>query len=107
MWQRIYVSVTCTGGSGANSTVTVAGPVSQTGGVTLPSITTCPAFSPPNASATEEPASQARQLQRMAHQVGADALVALVAVDDQPPAQRRDVQLAPVAAARFADTAAA
>ena len=41
--------------------MTLAGPVSQTGGVTLPSMTTCPALSPPNAAATDEPASQARQ----------------------------------------------
>ena len=74
---------TCTGGNGGKSTVTRAGPVSQIGGVTLPSIMTWPAFRPPNAAATDEPASQARQFMRVPHQVGAETLVALVAINHE------------------------
>jgi hypothetical protein len=59
--ERPQLRRTCTGGSGEKSTVTLAGPVNHTGGVTLPSITTWPAFRPPNAAATGEPASHARQ----------------------------------------------
>ena len=57
--RRASTRRTVTAGSGGNCTVTVAGPVSQTGGVTLPSMTTCPAFKPPNAATSDDPASHA------------------------------------------------
>ncbi len=39
-WRRNHSSRSVTAGSGGKATVTVAGPFNQTGGVTLPSITT-------------------------------------------------------------------
>ena len=86
--------------------MTLAGPVSQTGGVTLPSMTTWPAFSPPNAAATDDRRAR-RGSSSDAHQVGADAFVALVSVHHQPAAQRADVERAPVLRAGSPSTAAA
>src|SRR6185437_991313 len=57
-----YARRTLTVGNPSNATSTVVGPVSQSGGVTLPSMTTWPARKPPNAAATDDPASQARPL---------------------------------------------
>src|ERR1700744_2902963 len=48
-----------TSGSGGKETLIDVGPPSQTGGVTLPSMTTCPAFRPPKAAASAEPANHA------------------------------------------------